>query len=237
MVDIYKVTGAAIGKTKRGFEIYEIQLNNTMVATMLLPLREIDKKYSKLYRLYIENNKSMDFLVGKYISISLCQTQYGLEFSSIEHFDAIRDFQKLLNSSDGKAFCTSMNMYEFLRRKNYPVNKDGSITLKKPYDNFNINSKNVCYPNNLGDNHLSLDNIEIVFEGFYKNKIIDNGNPDRDEKYVLKSVSIGIDRHIYHKSKSKTISSDYFAVLQIGDLLTEEQHSFVLSKRGGHVET
>ena len=117
------------------------------------------------------------------------------------------------------------------------VNKDGSITLKKPYDNFNINSKNVCYPNNLGDNHLSLDNIEIVFEGFYKNKIIDNGNPDRDEKYVLKSVSIGIDRRIYHKSNSKTISSDYFAVLQIGDLLTEEQHSFVLSKRGGRVET
>ena len=63
---VYKVTATDIGKTKRNFGIYKIQLNNEIWATKLIPLRKLDKKFSQLYQLYLENNNSLDFLMGKY---------------------------------------------------------------------------------------------------------------------------------------------------------------------------
>jgi hypothetical protein len=232
MGNVYKVTEATIGETKRGFKIYKLQLNNSIWATKLVPLRKLERKYNKLFQLYEENNNSLNFLAGKYISISLNQSQYGFEFSSIISFDALTEFKELLDRSQGKAFSTTMNIYNFLKVKNYSINQDNSITLKAPYGNFNIVHKNgitVCYPNKLEDNCLSLDNIEIVYNQFYKNKVIDNGNPDRDSKYVLTPVAIVENRKIYHKYKGGTISDDNFDVLRIGDSLSEEQYSYILS--------
>jgi len=128
-----------------------------------------------------------------------------------------------------------MNMHEFLKNKNYPVSADGSLTLKKPYDNFNINTYNVCYPNNLGNNCLTIDNIRVIFDEFYKDKVIENSNPDRDEQFVLTSVSIGVQCKQYHKSESKTISSSFTPVLRIGDLLSDAQHAFMLSRQEAQV--
>ncbi|MBV7541985.1 hypothetical protein [Acidovorax sp. sic0104] len=230
MGDIYKVTGANVRETNSGCQLFEIQLNNELRATKPVPSREVDKRLCELYKLFIANDESLDFLLGKYISIAVRQTRYGLEFSSVASFDAIGDFHHLLQSANGKAFQTQMNIYGFLLRKSYPKNVDGSITLKPPYASFNISSENVCYPNNLGPNHLSLDNIAIVFEEFYKNKSIDNLNYDRCEKYVLTPASIAIERLSYHKSQSRVLGRDILSVLTIGDLLNEEQQSFV-SKR------
>lgn len=229
--NIYKVTEATVGKTKRGYQIYKLQLNNSILATKLFPLRKLDQKYNKLYQLYTKNNNSLEFLVGKYISISLSQSQYGAEFSSIISFNAIQEFKDLLDGSKGKAFSTRMDIYEFLKRKNYPVNNDNSITLKDPYESFNITDKNVCYPNKLEDNCLTLDNIEAIYSQFYKDKVIDNGNPDRDSKYVLTLVAIVENRKIYHKSNGKTVANDNFDVLKIGDLLSEEQNDYIQKPR------
>lgn len=232
MGSIYKVTEAAIGKTKRGYQIYKLQLNNSIWATKLFPLRKLDRKYNKLFQLYTENNNNLEFLVGKYISISLNQSQYGVEFSSINSFDAIQEFKDLLDGSQGKAFSTIMDVYKFLKNRNYSINQDNSITLKDPYGNFNIIDKNgitVCYPNKLEDNCLSLGNIELIYNQFYKDKVIDNGNPDRDSKYVLTPVAIVENRKIYHKYKSKTIANDNFDVLRIGDLLSDEQYDYILN--------
>lgn len=228
MGSIYKVTSASVGKTKNGYQIYKLQLNNSILATKLFPLREVDKIRDKSFQLYTKNNSSLEFLVGKYVSIWLNKTQYGIEFSSIDSFDAIQEFKDLLDNSKEKAFFTNMGMYEFLKRKNHSTNTDGSITLKAPYDRFNLTEKNVCYPNDMKNNCLTLDNIEIIFNQFYRDKVIDNGNPDRAEKYVLTNVAIVKNRRIYHKYKGETISDENFDVLRVGDLLTEEQYEYIL---------
>lgn len=230
MGDIYKVTKADVGTTKNGFQIYNIQLNNSILATKLFPLRELDKRFSNLYKYYIENGSSLDFLVGKFISISLNQTRYGVEIGSIESFDAIKDFKELLDRHIGKAFCTSINMYEFLKFRKYPVNIDGSIKLKEPYANFNIKSNNICYPNNLGIDFLLLENIELIYNQFYKDKVIENRDPDCSEKYALTSVAIIRSRTKYHKYKSKIISNHSFDVQRVGDILTKEQKDYLVNR-------
>ena len=67
MVDIYKVTDASVGSTKNGYKIYKLQLNSSILATRLFPLRNLDLhlKHETLFKKYIENNGSLDFLVGK----------------------------------------------------------------------------------------------------------------------------------------------------------------------------
>ena len=228
MGSIYKVTSASAGKTKNGYQIFKLQLNNSILATKLFPLGEVDKIRDKLFQLYTKNNSSLEFLVGKYVSIWLNKTQYGIEFGLINSFDAIQEFKDLLDNAKEKAFFTNMGMYEFLKRKNHSTNTDGSITLKAPYDRFNLTEKNVCYPNDMKNNCLTLDNIEIIFNQFYRDKVIDNGNIDMDEKYVLTNVAIVKNRRIFHKYKTKTISNADFDVLRVGDLLTEEQYGYIL---------
>jgi len=231
MGSIYKVTDASVGTTKNGYKLYKLQLNNTILATKLFPLRKLDLEYNELFKRYTENNDSLDFLVGKYVSIWLKKTQYGFEFSSIDSFDAIQDFKDLLDNSNGKAFSTRINMYEFLKGKNYTDNTDGSLILKASYNKFSLSENNVCYPNDLKENCLTPANIGFIFENFYKGKVIDNGNPDRDESYVLTSTAIVRNRKIYHKTKGKTLSNDNFDVLRIGDPLTEEQYEYILNRK------
>lgn len=231
MASIYKVTDASVGATKNGYKIYKLKLNNTILATKLFPLRERDHKYDELFKRYSENNDSLGFLVGKYISIWLKNTKYGFEFISIDSFDAIQDFKDLLDNSNGKAFSTRINMHEFLKGRNCNVNADGSLILKAPYDKFNLSENNICYPNDLKENVLTPNNIGFIFEKFYKGKIIDNGNPDRDESYVLTSTAIVINRKTYHKTKSKTLSNNDFNVLRIGEPLTDEQYEYILNRK------
>ena len=164
MGGIYKVTDASVGTTKNGYKIYKLQLNGSILATKLFPLRKLDQKYNTLFNKYKDNNDSLDFLVGKYIAIWLEKTQCGFEFSSIDSFDALADFKDLLDSSNGKAFSTRINMYEFLKGRNYTKNTDGSLILKPPYDKFCLSEHNVCYPKDLKDNYLTPANIRFIFE-------------------------------------------------------------------------
>jgi len=84
-----------VKNTRKGYQIYELLLNDSFVATKPLPLRNLDKKSDELYRLYFSNNSTLDFLIGKYISISLIDTPYGTGFTKIGSFDAISDFQNM----------------------------------------------------------------------------------------------------------------------------------------------
>ena len=52
MASIYKVTSASVGETKRGHKVFKLQLNNSIWATKLFPLRKYDLKNDKLYLLY-----------------------------------------------------------------------------------------------------------------------------------------------------------------------------------------
>lgn len=230
MYNVYRVTAAAIKKTRNGYELYNLQLNNTFWATKLVPLRAGDKRRDILYQQYTKNNNNLNFLIGSYVAISLEDSKFGKNFRHIESLDVLQDFKKLLDESNGKAFSTNINIFEFLESKGYPVNSDKTITLRNEYSHLNLivkNGRTICYTNKTGEGTLTLENIETIYNHFFKGKYIDNGNPDRDEQYGLTSVAIIVNRKIFHKSKSEVISDDDFEILRIGDKLSKEQCHFL----------
>lgn len=233
MANIYKVTSAKIAKTKRGFSIYELWLNNTIKATKLMPTRESHKSFDNLYQFFIENG-SLYPLRGKYISLDIYNTSYGLEFSRIISFDVIEDFKEMLDSAGGKSFSCQYDMYSFLKKRNYTINQDDSITLKPPYDRYNIlgaGGATLCIPNNLGESHVDLNNIKIIYENFYKGKDPNPSNLDVESEYGLGLNSIYCSSKKYHKNLSKVISRHTSDVLRVGDLIQEEHIEFLKKKK------
>lgn len=240
MIGVYKVTATSIGETKRGYKIYKLQINNSFWATKLVPLRKLDRKYNKLYQLYIENNKSLEFLVGKYISISLDKNKYGFEFSSISSFDVFQDFKEELDASKGKAFSTNLPIYDFLSNIQRKIESDGSIKIISDYGDmrvFKINEVNVCYKFNISNEYLNLNNIEDIFEEFYKGVALpayseSEGGAKSYYKIDMKEVGIvKMDNHVKISYKMTT-SGDYDRWLsrvmqKIGDELPKEQVQFL----------
>lgn len=239
MYNVFKVTAATVKSTQKGYKLFNLQLNKDLWVTKLFPLRKVDQITDSLYKQYTKNDNNLDFITGRYIAIELKETKFGMNFGHIESFDVIFDFKKLLDSYNGKGFQTRINIFDFLKDNGYPVNADNSITLKAPYSQLNIRlhcGTTVCYPNKPAEGTLTLENIELIYDNFYKDKYIDNGNPDRDEQYSATSVAIIVNRKIYHKSLSKTLSNDSFEILKVGDKLSEEQCQF-LAKQALHKQS
>lgn len=234
MSEIYKVTNTKITNSKNGYTIFNLELNNKIWATKLAPVRKLDKKYNKLYQMY-ETEQSLDSLIGKFITVSLEKDNYGIKFSHISNYDSLDKFKELLDKSEKKAFSTNIPIYNFLKSQNYPINVDGSITLKNPYDYFNIMDKNgstICYPYYLKSDELTFENIEKIYYQFYDKKLIDTGNLDRDCHYKLTSVAIVKNCKKYHKYKSKTLSDTDSDVIRIGDKLHEEHIEYLNDCKG-----
>lgn len=239
---IYKVTATEIGKTKRNFRIYKIQLNNQLWATKLMPLRTLDQKYSKLYQLYSENNKSLDFLVGKYISISVSKNDYGYEFSSIGSFDVLKDFKDQLDKSGGKAFATRLPIYDFLVGIKRPIESDGSIKIVSDFGDMrvsNFSSVSICYKFDPGDEKLNVGNIEKIFKKFYEGVDLPvytlTGDGDGQKSYYKFSwqdaAIVRMDNHV-KVSHKMTTSGDYDkwiakTMLKIGDELPDDHVKFL----------
>ena len=193
MNNVYKVNAAKIEKTKNGFDLYRLDLNDSIFATKRVPRRGIDQRFDKLYKLSALHNGTLDFLTGKYIAIDLTEGPYGLEFHSIISPDVLQEIKLELDKSGVKAFYTRIDLFNFLRLKGRPLNSDGSITLREPYNNFNIQHKNggtFCYANNLLPDTITPANIEAIYNKFYEGVYIDTGNPDRDSQYELTSAGI-----------------------------------------------
>lgn len=237
---VYKVTATEIGKTKRNFGIYKIQLNNQLWATKLIPLRTLDQKCSKLYQLYSENNKSLEFLVGKYISISISKNDYGYEFNSIGSFDVLKDFKDQVDSSGGKAFSTRLPIYDFLMSIKRPVEPDGSIKIVSDYGDMrvsNVKGVSVCCQHDTSNQYLNISNIDQVFEKFYKDVPLpayDPGEGGAKSYYAINMMELGIvkmDNHV-KVSYKMTTSGDYDkwlakSVQKIGERLPEEQIQYL----------
>lgn len=231
MREIYKVTNTKITKSKNGYTIFNLELNNKIWASKLAPVRKIDKLIDKLYQLY-KNENSLNSLIGKFITISLEKDNYGIKFSYISHYDSLVEFKELLDKSEKKAFSTDIPIYNFLKSQNYPINTDSSITLKSPYNYFNIMNKNgltICYPNNLKSDELTFENIEKIYYQFYYKKYIDTGNPDKDCQYKLTPIAIVKNCKKYHKYKGKTLSDTDSDVIRIGDKLHPEHIEYLNS--------
>lgn len=232
---IYKVTAAIVEKTKRNFEIYKIQLNNEFCVAKLVPLGALDRECSKLYQLYTKNNKSLDFLIGKYISISVARNKYGFEFNSIESFDVFQDFKKAVDGSNGNAFSTRLPIYDFLSNIKRPIEHDGSIKIVSDYGDMRVSKAKgvtVCCRHDVSSDFLNLANIDLVFDKFYKDVPLPAYDPidgGSNSYYEVNMAEVGIvkmDNHV-KVSHKMTTSGDYNKwiakpVLKIGDELPQE---------------
>jgi len=236
MEKIYKVTNTKITKSKNGYTISNIELNNKVWVSALSkyvnpPKRNRDKltvddifQYGDL--LYEEELNS---LIGKFITISLEKDMYGMKIEHISSYDSIKEFKNLLDSSDKKAFETNLPIYDFLKSQNYPINFDGSITLKSPYNYFKIKDSfkgTICYPNNLKGDQLTFDNITLIYEKFYKNKKA-RETETRSCKYQIKTTGIVEYCQRYSKHMGKPQGSHESFILKIGDKLSKEHIEYL----------
>lgn len=242
MEGIYKVTSASVGETKRGYKIFKLQLNNSILATKLFPLRRYDLKHDKLYLLYNENN-GLEFLNGKYISLTISQSQYGYQFSYIDSFDVLEDFKKAVDSSKGNAFSTKLPIFEFLSKMQRNIEADGSIKINSDFGDMRVLRKDVvdiCYQFDASDERLNLTNIDQVFEKFYKDASLpaysaSEGGSKSYYKISMEDVAIvKMDNHV-RISYKMTRSGDYDkwiakVVLKIGDQLPDDHIQFLKSK-------
>lgn len=236
---IYKVTSAIIGKTKRDYEFYKLQFNNSFWATKLLPSRKYD--HDELYKRYKKNNDSLEFLVGKYIHISLEKTEYGFEFNRIYSFDVINDFNKELEYSKGKAFSTDLPIYDFLLCLKRTVEPDGSIKLSTNFGDMRIskmNGLNVCYQHDRSNEYLNIFNVKLIFDKYYKDVPLPPYSTGKDKgdnsyyKISMKDVAIVKMNNHVKVSYKMTTSGDYDkwlaeVVMKIGDKLTSEQTEYL----------
>lgn len=107
------------------------------------------RKYNKLgysspiTKFWEDNEKSLAKLSGLYIYGS--SDKYG--YFIISKIDIIRIFKDLLDKANGQPFQVDIPIYDLLKKMNYPVNVDGSISLRKTYSGYAIDVANRCYPN------------------------------------------------------------------------------------------
>lgn len=240
-MSIFKVTTATIGETKRGYKVFKLQLNKSIWATKLFPLRKLDRKYDKLYQRYLEH-KSISFLEGKYISVSISQSEYGYQFSSISSFDVLADFKKEVDSSEGGVFYTSLPIYDFLVSMKRDIEDDGSIKIKSEFSDMRVSKEGVCYQFDSSHNKLNLNNINMIFKQFYENVDLpvysQTGDGDGEKSYYKISMAdtaiVRMDNHV-KVSYKMTTSGDYNKwiakkVLKIGEQLPDDHIQFLKSR-------
>jgi hypothetical protein len=241
MNSIYKVTAASIEKTKKGYKIFKLQLDKSFLATKLVPFSKVDQIFCKLYNLYAKNNESLAPLVGKFISVSLNKTKFGMEIYSIESVDVLQDFRIKLDYSKGEAFSTTLPIYDFLSNMQRVIEPDDSIKLATDFGDMRISKidgVNVCYQYNTSNEYLNLKNINQIFDRFYKDVILPpyDNETDRNSYYKISLNEVGIVRMENHVKVSykMTTSGDYdkwlsTVVQKIGKKLPEEHVHFLKS--------
>ncbi len=239
MDGIYKVTSASVGKTKRGYEVFKLQLNNSIWATKLFPLRKFDRENDELYHLYNENN-GLEFLNGKYVSLTINQSQYGYQFSYIISFDVLKDFKKAIDSSKGNAFTTELPIFDFLSSRQRKIEADGSIKINSDFGDMRVLKSDfvdICYQFDTSNERLNLTNIDQIFEKFYKDvslpaySIGDGGSPSY-YKISMGDVAIVKMNNLLKVSNKMTTSGDCNkwlteVVLKIGDQLPDDHIQFL----------
>jgi hypothetical protein len=236
---VHKVTAASIGETKRGFKVFKLQLNNTLWVTKLIPLNERNQKSDPLYSQYsVKNN--LEFIVGKYIAISLKQTQYGQEFSSIESFDVLSDFKTEMRYSKGSAFTSSLPIYDFLINMGRNIEPDGSIKIKSDFPDMRVSKLgwlDVCYLFDSNNRTLTPNNINTIFEQFYKDITLPSHlNPSLffDSHYKISLTDAAIVKMHYDEriSNKATTSGDWSGwiptvIIKIGEELPDSHAQFI----------
>ena len=134
--NIYKVTSVIENIAKNGNIYYKIELDGNIWAKMFTKIKKVELNSHDLNEKNTLNN--LNNMQDKFILTTLEESKYGYNIDYIESFDVIKEFKNLLEKSNGKSFSTNLPIFSFLKNRHYKVNSDNSITLKKPYDNYNI---------------------------------------------------------------------------------------------------
>ena len=144
----------------------------------------------------------------------------------------VGDFKALLDRHCGEPFYTFIPIYELLKSKSYEINTDGSITLKPPYNNLDIDVESgatICYRNDLNEGYVNRKNIRLIYDRFYKDFKDTNSNPDREESVFFGRVAIQKSIINYHKNKGGIESSIDIPLVKLGDKLQPEHLVFLNS--------
>ncbi len=168
--------------------------------------------------------------------------------------DFLRDFRMEIDENPDRGFVSQLNIYDFLSSLNQPKETDGSFKLENGTHNAIIIRRvgkynyDFCYPDGAYNQLLNLDNLEIIFDQFYRYVKLPAACPEESGaksyydftggSYVftgnnysngLHGKVAGIYRtdHLIRVSNKMTTRGDYskyvkFPVLMLGDKLTEE---------------
>lgn len=235
-----KVADAEVIESYGGDKVFKFVLNHDQVFTMKCPTEKDPGPDKVAYDLFLQSERqgwSIYHLVGKYLTLSLWDKKYqGHYIHRITSLNAIKDFKELLENSFFKPFTTPIDMYWILKGNGYKINDNNSITLKGPYQSREIIKKgnlNICYPGGLTDKHLNFENINDIFEKFYKGKPVDIHTRNSDTKYYLTDIGIYTEKKQYHRRHARVERVIRTPVFSIGQVLTEEQINYLESKKTG----
>lgn len=229
MKNYYRVTAAKTSNPK-GYLKFSLQLDGNTWASMLAPNKSSEKERNRLYQFYLSNNQTLNNLINKYVHLLLEKNKYGYEIKRLYSYDIISDFKELLDKHHGKPFETFIPIYELLKNKNYPLNSDGSITLRPPYSNLNIYKEReavICYRNDLKEDYATRESLKLIYDRFYSSYKDNDNNPDRATNIVLGRLAIRKITHRYHKTMGGIESSSCIDLLRLGDKLSDEHLRFL----------
>lgn len=78
MKNFYRVTAAKISNPK-GHLKFSLQLDGNTWASMLAPNKASDKEYNRLYQFYLAHNRTLDYLVNKYVHLWVEKMSMGMK--------------------------------------------------------------------------------------------------------------------------------------------------------------
>lgn len=237
---IFKVTVATIGKTKRGYKVFKLQLNNSIWVTQLALFKGQEygaQEYNTFYQKFVEYG-DISFLQGKYILISFCKSEYGYQVRFINSYDVLADFKENIDYSEGNAFYTSMPVYDFLLSINRNIEDDGSIKIKSKFGDIRLSKDGVCYRFDTSYDKLNFNNIDIIFKQFYESVDFPEPLSDGSKSYYKISMEdtaiVRMDNRMRVSYKATT-SDDYNEwttkkILKIGEQLPEDHIKFLKNR-------
>jgi len=251
MYEIYKVTNVTSATTKYGDICYHVQINGSILIKVypqvkwkntwrtvewntktgrITRVKERNKElyYSVFHSFWEQNNESLLNLTGKYIVTTSDNLKANLKNGyNVQSVDLVHDFKKLLDDANGRTFSTGLPIYNFLKKLNYTVNQDNSITLRKEYSGYNVNTDNLCYQNTNKPNILTFENIGIIYDHFFRGKgKTDDGRRHSTSEYKLNKYSIFQHWSNCGSYKRRETSGTSY-VMVIGDDLKDEHIQFL----------
>ena len=208
---IEKVTDTKVTKVRSIYTVYNLQLNGKIWVTCLAPRKKYERKQCTLYQAVALNGNDLSFMIGSFVDLTLSNSGQYINFT-IHSINPIKEFHEKLESASWKrSFFCGKQIFDFLIRCGRKIESDGSIILNSDKGDIRVSNNGICYEQPCDINKfLTPENIELVFESLYKNKI-EKSNRDNlsDSNYRISIRDCGIVEEYtrYYRSSDKITAS------------------------------